>query len=442
MRRDIETALAAWQLNERRRPLLVRGARQVGKSFTLVEFGRRAFDEVVVVNFEQDPRYADCFTTLDPREITASLSVLTRKEIVPGKTLLFFDEIQECPRAITALRYFYEQMPQLHVVAAGSLLEFALASRDFRMPVGRVQYLYMGPLSFGEFLDALGEEQARQAIVQMRFDQPPTAAVHAHLLSLLKKYLILGGMPAVLAEFLASGDFERCQQVQTTILQTYRDDFGKYASRGKHRHLQKVFYAVPAMVANKFKYAHVDPDTGSRQLREALELLAQAGIVHRVRQTSGAGLPLEVGVKERHFKVVFLDVGLMQNICGLSAELALADDLMQINAGAVAEQFVGQELLANRPPEQAGALYYWAREARNSSAEIDYLLTSGTYIVPLEVKAGKTGTLRSLHLFLQEHGASWGVKTSAQPLVATPPVASVPLYALAQLPRFLDALKH
>lgn len=440
MKRDVEAALNAWKQDARRRPLLVRGARQVGKSHTVEEFGRSAFDDLVVVNFEQEPRYQDCFSSLDPREIIASISILARKDILPGKTLLFLDEIQECPPALTALRYFYEQMPQLHVVGAGSLLEFALAAADLRMPVGRVQYLYMDPLSFGEFLDAAGEHQARRFIAELEPGIAVNPAIHEHLLSLVKRYAVLGGMPAVLAEYLASGDLNRCQRIQTAILQTFRDDFGKYAGRAKQRYLQKVFYAVPRMVSTKFKYSHVDADLQSRDLKAALELLEQAGVVHRVKRTSGAGLPLEAGARERHFKAVFLDVGLMQNVCGASSEVMFADDLMKVNAGAIAEQFVGQELLAYRDFYQPASLYYWAREVRNSSAEVDYLVACGSRMVPVEVKAGKTGTLRSMHLFLEQHAVRGGVKISTGPYNPTLPVISLPLYAIEQMPRQLEKL--
>lgn len=440
MKRDIETALDAWKQDDRRRPLLVRGARQVGKSHTIEAFGRRAFDDLVVVNFEQEPRHQACFSSLDPGEMVASISVVARKDVVPGKTLLFLDEIQECPSAITALRYFFEQMPQLHVIGAGSLLEFALESADMKMPVGRIQYLYMGPMSFAEFLDAVGEHRARRLVAELEPGAAVAPAVHEHLLSLVRKYLFLGGMPAVLAEYLASGDLNRCQRLQTGILQTYRDDFGKYANKARHSYLQKIFYAVSGMVGEKFKYSKVDPDLRSRELKAAFDLLEQAGVIHRVKRTDGAELPLEVGVREGYFKAVFLDVGLMQNLCGLSREMILADDLLAINAGAVAEQFVAQELLAHRDPYQPPSLYYWAREARSSSAEVDYLVACGARIVPVEVKAGKTGALRSMRLFLDEYAAPGGVRISMRPFDPSLPVISLPLYAIEGFPSYVEVL--
>ena len=430
MKRDVEAILDTWKEDNHRRPLLVRGARQVGKSYTITEFGREAFNEQVIINFEQHPEYKECFATLNPKEIVENISLLQKKDIIPGKALLFLDEIQECPKAITALRYFYEQMPRLHVIGAGSLLEFALSSADFKMPVGRIQYLYMRPLSFGEFLDAIGENKTRKFIREYQIDKPLNRAIHEHLISLVKKYMVLGGMPAVIAEYLSSGNLNKCRQIQTVIIQTYRDDFGKYAKKVKQKDLETVFYAITQVVGNKFKYSNINAQTQSRDLKEALELLEQAGIAYRVKRTSGEGLPLEASVKDRHFKVTFLDIGLMQNICGINIETLLVEDLMRVNAGAVAEQFVGQELLAYQDKFQDASLYYWAREARNSSAEVDYLITCGSLVIPVEVKHGKTGRLRSMHLYLEKYKSPRGVRISSSPFSSSLPIISVPLYAI------------
>ena len=191
LQRDIDKLLISWKQSARRLPLLVRGARQVGKSFSVLEFGQKEFENLVVVNFEQNPEYKTVFLTLDPKEIIENLSLLTKTDIVPGKTLLFLDEIQECPRAITVLRYFYEQMPALHVIGAGSLLEFAISQENFRMPVGRIQYIYMKPFSFLEFLDAQGEKPLIRKISKFLWDNIPAEVVHKRLLFLIKKYAIV-----------------------------------------------------------------------------------------------------------------------------------------------------------------------------------------------------------------------------------------------------------
>ena len=194
MKRDIENIFKIWKNEAHRYPLLVRGARQVGKSYSIIKFGQNEFDNLVEVNFEQKPQYKACFESLEPQNIVETLSVLSNSDIIPGKTLMFLDEIQECPNAIIALRYFYEQMPELHVIGAGSLLEFVISQENFRIPVGRVQYIFMKPLSFLEFLDAIGENRSRKIIESSSWDNLPSPAIHDHLLSLVKKYSIIGGV--------------------------------------------------------------------------------------------------------------------------------------------------------------------------------------------------------------------------------------------------------
>lgn len=442
LKRNIDNLLAEWKKKDitRRWPLLIRGARQVGKSYTVTEFGKKEFKNLVEVNFEQHPQYKACFDTLDPNQIIETISLLHKTEIIPGKTLLFLDEIQDCPKAITSLRYFHEQLPELHVIGAGSLLEFALAEEKFKMPVGRIQYLYMKPLSFREFLYAVGENKALEMIDIFNRDKQLNPIIHRHLLSLVKKYSMVGGMPRAVAEYASSGSLAQCQQIQTIITQTYRDDFGKYASKVKHKYLQKIFYSVPKMVGRKFKYSHVDNTIQSRELKEALELLEKAGVVYRVKRTGGEGVPLEANADERHFKTIFLDTGLMQNLCGLNNETMMTEDFIQVNAGAVAEQFVGQELLAYQDSFAESSLYYWGREARSSNAEVDYLTSYRKYAVPLEVKAGKTGALRSMHLFLEKYPTPLGIRISQIPLNCILPIISVPFYAIKEIPQLLNDL--
>ncbi|MCX6582096.1 MAG: ATP-binding protein [Candidatus Aminicenantes bacterium] len=292
MKRDIDNVLLTWKNDPQRRPLLVRGARQVGKSYSITQFGQKEFTNLTIINFEQRPEFKTCFDTLNPKEIIGTISLLSKNDITPGKTLLFLDEIQECPKAITALRYFYEQMPELHVIAAGSLLEFTLGQENFKMPVGRIQYLYMKPLSFCEFLDAAGEHKARELIENITWENFPN-------------------------ETIMTGDFIR------------------------------------------------------------------------------------------------------------------------VNSGAVAEQFTAQELLAYQDVYRDASLYYWAREERSSNAEVDYLAPYSGYAFPIEVKAGKTGTLRSMHLFLEKYPAPVGIRVSQQSFSKNPHVISVPFYGITVIPHLL-----
>jgi len=439
MKRDIDESFRIWKNQKKRYPLLVRGARQVGKSYSVKRLGENEFDNLVEVNFELKPQYKTCFETLDPKKIIETISVLSKSDIIPGKTLLFLDEIQECPNAISALRYFYEQMPELHVIGAGSLLEFVISQEDFRMPVGRIQYIYMKPLSFLEFLDAVGEKKSRKIIEACSWDNLPSTAIHEHLISLIKRYSIIGGMPAVVSEYASTGNLDKCFQIQTIITQTYRDDFGKYASKVKHKYLEKAFFAVPRMVGKKFVYARVDNTMQSRDLKAAMELLEKAGVVYRIKQTSGEGLPLEANAKEKNYKASFLDIGLMQNICGLNSNILLSNDenFIKINEGAVAEQLTAQELLAYHDPYWIPSLYYWIREARNSSAEIDYVIPHKSFVLPIEVKAGKTGTLKSMHIYLKKYNLSSGVRISQLFFNKTLPVISIPFYAIKKIQQFL-----
>jgi len=441
VKRDIEAELKKWRDEKRRYPLLVRGARQVGKSYCIKKFAGEYFENLVEINFEQNPKYKACFDTLNPEKIIESISILSNSDITPGKTLLFLDEVQECPNAIVSLRYFYEQYFDLHVVAAGSLLEFALSQEDFKMPVGRIQYIYLKPLSFLEFLDAIGEEKIRNLIENLSRDNLPAKVIHEHILSFIKLYFIIGGMPAVVYEYINSGNIKRCLNIQTIIIQTYRDDFGKYASRVKYKYLQKIFYGVPKMVGRKFKYSKIDSVMQSRDLKEALILLEKAGVVYRVKHTGGNGLPLEAQSNENIFKVVFLDIGLMQNICGLGSDIYLTSlqDFINVNEGAIAEQFVAQELLGYQDFYTQPSLYYWVREAKNSSAEVDYVIPCCSKALPIEIKSGKTGTFRSMHLFLQKAGLSVGVKISLLPFDFTLPIISIPFYAVKKIPELISS---
>lgn len=437
MIRDIEKgALLGWKKAVDRKPLLLRGARQVGKTYVVRNFAQQHFKNRVEINFELQPEFKEIFQNLEPAEIVKKINILQNTQIRLGETLLFLDEIQECPRAIMSLRYFYEKFPGLHVVGAGSLLEFALGDAGFKMPVGRVQYLHLQPLSFIEFLTAQGEVQLRDYLNEISARKAPPDPIHKKLLELVRQYLIIGGMPAVVQHYLSDRAAATYQNQQTLLLQTYRDDFGKYASQAKRLYLQKVFLKAPTLVGKRFKYSHVDPDVKSRELKEAVSLLTRAGVIYKVVAASGHGLPFQTD--EDKFRINFLDVGLMQRGCGLDAEIATAKDFIAVNSGAVAEQFVGQELLAHANPYEDGRLLFWARDKKQSQAEVDYLMTHRSQIVPLEVKSGKTGWLRSLKLFMKEHRTQIGVRLSQHPPSFYEQILSIPLYAISEIPRMIS----
>ena len=440
MRRDIEKELILWKAQKEKYPLIIRGARQVGKSYLVETFGKTHFQNNVIVNLEFQPQLKDCFKSLDPSEIINKLQLLLGVQIKEDDTLLFLDEIQECPQAIMSLRYFKEKMPKLAVIAAGSLLEFVMRSPDFKMPVGRVQFLYLEPMSFSEYLDAAGNQNLRKFLSDVKLKDSIDDVIHKKLLELLRIYIIVGGMPAALTEYLSSKDLMNCQRIQTALLQTYRSDFGKYAKISQHKYLQKVFDAAPRMAGQRIKYSNIDPDTRSRDLKNALSLLTLAGIVRPIYLTKALGLPLGAQINEQRFKLNFLDIGLMQNSCGLQGRLSIEEDFLQINAGSVAEQFVGQELAAYSDRHQQVGLYFWAREKRGSMAEVDYVINIGSDIFPVEVKSGKEGRLKSLRMFIEEKKSRLGIRFSQDKLSYYDKILSIPLYMIEQMPRLVESL--
>ncbi len=431
--------LKAWKDDPFRMPLLLRGARQVGKSYLVELFGNENFESLVIVNFDANPEYCACFETLDPIAIIQKIELLSNKNIIPEKTLLFLDEIQNCPRAIMALRYFKEKMPLLHVIGAGSLLEFTLEDADFSFPVGRVQFIYVRPLSFKEFLIAKNSRLSN-LIENSSLDQTINSTIHDHLITFVKQYFLIGGMPAAIAVFLKTESFLRSREMQAIILQTYQNDFGKYAKKSEHKYLQLLFEKIPNLIGQHFKYSKIDSETSSRELKKAVHLLEQAGILHRVHATSASGIPLKFHQNEQKFKLLFLDLGLIQQVNQIDPEKIWTEDLTQINAGMMAEQFVGQELIAYGEFYEQKELFFWENEKRGSQAEVDYVITDGTQIIPIEVKAGKTGRLRSLKQFIKEKKSPFGIRICQSPLSYQDQILNVPFYMIEQIPRLINPM--
>lgn len=436
IRRSIYPSLVSWK-HTHRSPLLIRGARQVGKSYIIQKFGEAEFRNTVLLNFEMRPELIPVFESLDPDVIISQLQLLFRETIDPT-TLLFFDEIQECPQAIRSLRYFKEKRPDLFLIGAGSLLEFAFLS-DLQMPVGRVQFLNLQPLSWSEFLHSIGEDQLVTWLgtVEVGIEIPP--AIHTKLLSLLRTYLILGGMPEVVASYIKDKDFLQASYIQDALIETFKRDFGKYSRSLASPYLQKVFDAIPRMVGEQIKYVNIDRDSRSRDLKQAMELLTLARVITRISCTDASGLPLGSSLSNR-LKYLFLDVGLMQHICGIEADILKQGEIIQINRGGVAEQFVGQELLAYADPHLSADLYFWARDKAGSSSEVDYCIARGSRIYPVEVKSGKTGRLRSIRVFLEEKESPFGIRFWEGGLHLHDRILSIPLYMVGELNRLLTGI--
>ena len=425
LKRRESSLLEEWAARRPHKPLVIRGARQVGKSTLVREFARAARMPLVEINFERNPEFREAFAFRDPTRILSALTLLTGQAIAAGTNLLFLDEIQAAPEALAALRYFHEERPELHIVAAGSLMEFTLADAQFSMPVGRVEYVHLGPLVFDDFLEATGHRQLaahlRDFSIRNLGEDAFSGAVHRKYLELLRQFWVVGGLPEAVSEFVRAheddaGDaFARMARVHHSVVATYRDDFNKYSHGTLKGRIQMVFDKLPGMVGRKFKYVQVSRDHRAAELADALRHLCMARVAFKVFRSAGNGMPLAAEVNERYFKCLYMDVGLMCAALQLNVLDLGRKDLTLVNDGAVAEQFVGQHLLHGGQAYETPSLYYWAREARNAAAEIDYLMVQGQRIVPVEIKAGTTGSLRSLHQFLKEKQRDFALRLSADP---------------------------
>lgn len=443
MIRNILKYLDKWKTKELRRPLLLRGARQVGKTWVVREHSK-TYASFVEINLEERPEATSSFKELfgRPNDLIRSLEHLTAKSIVPGETLLFIDEIQECADALKALRYFKEKLPSLHIIAAGSLLEFTIKENPF--PVGRVEFAYLFPLSFEEFLMARGRDDLIRSIDAMWPSSPADRATHDLLMDECAAYMILGGMPEVVDAFVKGVSANDCQDLLQVIVATYREDFYKYASKAKVEHLRKLFESGPKTLGQKFKYANIDRAVRSRELGDSLNLLIDAGLAYKCIHSSAEGVPLSSQEKSEKFKLYFLDIGLCQRILGAR----LADILLRssrqnhLARGALVEQFVAQELVSLTPPNQKPSLHYWHREAKSAQAEVDFLFENHGNIYPLEVKASRSGAMKSLHIFLKEKAAyaKRGVKISSLPHSFHQGVYTLPYYAVKAIAELDDSV--
>jgi len=408
MKRIVEQKLIDWKASSRRKPLIIRGARQVGKTWLVENILANQFDSFIKIDLEKRRDLHIYFAgNLDCRTILNHMELATER-IIPGRTLLFFDEIQACPRAITALRYFYEDMPELHVVAAGSLLEFAFG--EISVPVGRVQYLHLHPLTFYEYLLAIGKKP--MADCSLETPAGISKSIQQMILKELRSYFFIGGMPECVKTWRDSGSMIETFQVQSEILDSYRDDFMKYKPRIDTTCLDAVFLNVAKSVGEQLKYTHLNAGHSGQMNRKAFDLLVKARVVQKIPDCDPSGLPLGATANQKKFKAAFLDIGLMQRISQVQAELELQQEkLLSMYRGKLSEQFVAQELLAWHSSE----LFYWARDARGSNAEVDYLAVKENAIFPVEAKSGKGGSLKSRQL---KKYASNAQKLSSLPLWA------------------------
>ena len=409
--RSILAHLKDWRESSDRKPLILRGARQVGKT-TAVELFSQEYDQFISLDLEK-PGEAGLFSrNLPVRELFQAILLHKNLPRAPGRVLLFLDEVQNSPEAVRMLRYFHEDLPGLHVIAAGSLLEIALTQKQVGMPVGRVQHLFMYPLSFREFLEAMGEYQALEALKVI----PLSSAVLPELFGLFHKFALTGGMPEVVARFALERDIVSLKPYYQSLLTSFLDDIPRYArNETMRRIIRHCFEAAPLEAGERIKFAGFGNSYyRSREISEAMRTLEQAMLIHLLYPTTSTEIPLMPDRKKTP-RLQFLDVGLVNYAAGLQGQYFEHSDLHSFYRGKIAEMIVGQELLA------AGAStpqkpVFWVREKRQAPAEVDFVVQHGKHAVPVEVKAGSAGSLRSLHQFINRCPHPYAVRMHAGPL--------------------------
>ena len=442
IKRHIDDYLLEWKNSIDRKPLLLRGARQVGKTTAIKHFGEQ-FEYFIEANFEKQKDLSLLFAkNLSIKEIVARIGAIYDKPIISGKTLLFFDEIQVCPEAIHSLWFFKEDYPELHVVAAGSLLEFALKGlRSYG--VGRIRSLFMYPLSFDEFLESQGKTNWLQKKREAPSEAPLFDELHNILVEEFRSYLMVGGMPASVVAWKNNKDYVLCQEELSDILQSYNDDFSKYSTKIDPRILRLTFQSVIQQTGKKFIYSKVEGNYRTEQVKEALDLLCDAGLVYRIQHTAANGLPLGAEVNIKFNKYIILDTGLLltllSNSVGGNMQISTAvlsstaADL--VNKGSLTEMVAGCEIIKYLKPNIKQDLYYWENLTKNASSEVDYILSYNMQIVPLEIKAGIGGKMKSLRYFMEKKQIKYAIRSSLENFsrLDNEGIDIIPLYALSNL---------
>lgn len=406
MYREQEEYIHSWfNKNKNRKPLILRGARQVGKSTLVRQYCKTNKIDLFEINLEKYPHLNDLFALNNPTKIIDAIEDILNLHLSKSKKkLLFLDEIQATPAALPCLRYFYEEIPELPVIAAGSLLEFMLNDHNYSMPVGRIEFLHMGPMNFKEFLIAKKETYFLEKLSKISFNQLDKISddFHKKGLELIREFLFIGGMPEAVANYIENG-IDSVASIHAQILQTYQTDFVKYAKKSHLDKIQKVFRYSFLNPCKKIKYSNISKDDLARDLKFNLHLLAQAKVIAKVLHSNCSGLPLEVSEDESIFKILALDVGMMNHLHGLTwKNFKKFNEQEIITEGLIAEQFVGQHLLYRNPSYIEPRLNYWLREGKEKNAEIDFVIEKENYILAIEVKAGAAGKIRSLHQWMND----------------------------------------
>lgn len=432
MERELMQQLKLWKAGTNRKPLILQGARQVGKTWLLKEFGNHFFEDLCYINFEQDITMAKIFdSSLKPSRIIEQLELFFGRNIVPEKTLIIFDEVQEAPRALTSLKYFAEDAPQYAIACAGSLLGVAL-HQGTSFPVGKVDFLRLEPMSFHEFLIANGEAMIANYIANGNYDLD---AHWTHLIELLKQFMIVGGMPSVVKEWIDTRDYNRVEEELQRLLLSYSNDFSKHVPDALEAKIRHIWQSIPAQLARenkKFVYGIVKEGARAREYEDALLWMSDAGVIRRTYCVTKPDVPLKAYANLSAFKVFLLDVGLLRALARIApATILYGNRIFEEFKGALTEQFALQEL-TNLPGIESS--YYWTA----AKAEVDFLVTDGTSVFPLEVKAGINTHAKSLASYIKSYNPPKAFRASLSQPRSNKGLIDFPLFAFKALPKLLQ----
>ncbi len=421
--------LYEWKRSANRKPLILKGARQVGKTWLMKEFGKQAYEKTVYINFDSNSRMTELFSSdLEIRRILMGLELYSDVRITPGNTLIIFDEIQEVPRALTSLKYFYENAPEYPIICAGSLLGIAL-HQGTSFPVGKVDFLNLYPLSFKEFLMAVGK--GKYVDLMNSGDYAMMRAFKQDLIDSLKHYYFVGGMPEAVLSFADEKDFDEVRRIQKRILEAYEQDFSKHAPNESVPKLRMIWNSIPSQLAKenkKFIYGLVREGARAKDYESAMMWLTDCGLVHKVTRVSVGRLPLKAYEDIKAFKLFVLDVGLLGCMVGLSKKVLLdGNDLFVEFKGALTEQYVLQQLVTH----SEWSMYYYTND--NGSCEVDFLVDTGETVVPVEVKAEVNLRAKSLRMYVEKYSPVMAVRTSMQDYKKESWLVNLPLYAIENL---------
>lgn len=430
MKRSVYDKLISWKNDNKRKPLLLQGARQVGKTYLINEFGHKEYTNFIYLNFEQNPELSSLFQNeLKPEKIINNISLYLGQKITSDNTLIFFDEIQAAPKALTALKYFCEETPEYHIISAGSLLGVSVG-KESSFPVGKVNFMKLYPMSFFEYLYAFGENLLADDLLSKTQLEPLTELIHEKLLSHLKLYLFLGGMPEVLQDYSDNKDINSVRKIQNEILEAYKRDFSKYTEKSQAIKTSELWNSIPYQLAKenkKFKFSDVRKKARAATFEQTIEWLNKAGLINVVHNISTPKLPLSGYTDNSKFKIYLLDSGLLAAMLNLSSDIIIKPtEIFSEYNGAFIENFVASELISSGFKD----LFYWTSK---SDAEVDFIFQDGNIIFPLEVKSGLNRNIKSLRSYENKYKPKLLFRCSPRNFSQHDNFINIPLYAVFTL---------